>query len=564
MISALRTSVALTGRAMNFFSSEIRGLHNAAYILALAAIGSSLLALARDRLLAHVFGAGFELDLYYAAFRVPDILFVALGALVSAYVLIPELQRRVGDEERRSYLDATVLWFSVFSIGASIVAAFVAPYFLKLLFPKIVAAGHLTLLVHLTRIILLQPIILGFSNICAGVTQFRHRYALYALSPIVYNLGIIIGVIFLFPVMGLVGLAWGVVLGALLHACIQVPSIVKDGYFRLRLPIDSLRTVLNSARISVPRSLALSMGQLAFLGLLALAGTLAPGSISIFMFAFNLQAVPLSIIGASYSVAAFPRLAALSEAKPEEFIEHVCVAARHVLFWSMPALALLVVLRAHVVRVILGSGAFDWSDTRLTAAALALFGVSLAAQGLTLLLVRGYYASGRTAIPFSVAAATSVLTVILGVIFLNVFHYANARVFIGSLLRVDNTFGLDVLALPLAYSLAAITGALILATDFNIRFKGHFFRAMSDAFLESLSAGFAAALTAYLTLILLGTVTVSSTLGSVLIRGSVAGIVGLIAAMLSYYALGSREFEETRRALEKRMWREVEPVSSAE
>ncbi|TSC86428.1 MAG: Integral membrane protein MviN [Parcubacteria group bacterium Gr01-1014_8] len=562
MIGTLRRGLSITGRAFEFLSREVRGMHAAAYILGFSSLLSSLLALLRDRLLAHTFGAGIELDLYYAAFRIPDLLFVAIGALVSAYVLIPVLATRDETGQHR-YIDAVVVGFSILAISASALAALAAPWLLGWFFPSLAAGATFPTLILLTRILLLQPIFLGFSNILAAVTQSRHRYALYAAAPIVYNVGIILGIILLYPFFGLAGVAWGVVLGALLHALIQVPSVIRDGFLRVEPLRAELWVIFDTVRISFPRALALSMNQLAFLGLLIIASSLTTGSISIFMFAFNLQAVPLAIIGASYSVAAFPTLATLSRNGSDEFMSYVATAARHVLFWSMPVLMLIIVLRAHVVRVVLGSGEFNWIDTRLTAAALALFAISLAAQGIMLLLVRAYYASGKTLVPLVVSGASALAAILLGLLFLGAFDDPSALTFIEALLRVEFIRGTEILALPLAYSMASLLGIVILAIHFEFSNRG-FFVSVGRAFGESITAAFVGAVAAYGTLVVLGTVTFSSTLASVLMRGGVAGLVGLLATAIAYALLGSREFSETVQSLSRRVWRNVEPVSSAE
>src|SRR5690606_18920193 len=121
--------------------------------------------------------------------------------------------------------------------------------------------------------------------------------------------------------------------------------------------------------------------------LMGLASAMTVGSVAVFQFAHNLQSVPLSVIGVSYSVAAFPILAELfGRQKRDEFVLHIVTALRHIIFWSVPAIALIIVLRAQIVRVVLGSGAFDWSDTRLTAAVLAVLSISLLAQATTLVV----------------------------------------------------------------------------------------------------------------------------------------------------------------------------------
>ncbi|MDO8552594.1 MAG: lipid II flippase MurJ [bacterium] len=541
-------------RALQFFSGEVHGIHSAVYVLAVFALLSSLLALLRDRLLAHSFGAGVELDIYYAAFRIPDFLFVALGALVSVYVIIPELAHR-DDESQKNYIDTIFLGFSILAVFAGGIAAFFSPAILTALFPHFVEAGHLPTLTSLTRIMLLQPVLLGLSNIFAAITQTKNRYILYASSPLFYNLGIILGIVVLYPMWGLSGLAWGVVVGALLHAGIQVPSILRDGFFR-RLPrFKEASDLLRTAAISIPRALALSMNQITIIGLTAMAGILAVGSISVFMFSFNLYSVPLAVIGASYSVAAFPSLArSLSQGRQGEFIENIATAARHVLFWSLPATALIIVLRAHIVRVVLGSGAFDWTDTRLTAASFALLSLSLACQGLILLLVRGYYAAGRTFIPLFVSSTIAFVTIGLSALLVQIFKGDSALSFLQSLMRLQDVSGSEMLALAIAYASSVLFGAIILIAFFERRFAG-FFTLISRSLAQSIVASFAGGVAAYGMLSLTSPLTLTSTLASVFVKGFAGGLTGITISALVYALLGNREFIETVAEVRGRLWR---------
>lgn len=541
-------------RGFQFLATEVRGLQAAVYVLALSAVLSSLLALVRDRLLAHAFGASTSLDLYYAAFRIPDLLFVATGALVSVYILIPELAKR-SEAAQKDYIDTILVGFSLLAVGTSVLAAFFAPFLISHLFPQFTASGFAPTLVLLTRIMLLQPILLGLSNIFAAITQSKHRYALYSLSPLLYNLGIIVGILVLYPLWGLPGLAWGVVLGAALHVGIQVPSMFADGFLHRMPRIFERGAITQTFAISVPRALALSMSQLTFLGLTVLAGGLSAGSIAIFMFAYNLESVPLAIIGASYSVAAFPTLAqALSRGEREAFIEHISNAARYVVFWSLPALSLLIVLRAHVVRVVLGSGAFDWTDTRLTAATLAVLSLALAAQGLMLLLVRGYYAAGRTFMPFAVNLGTTVGTLGLGVLLVHALDDRVLLSFMQQLLRIQDIPGGNVLALAFAYASVTIVGAIVLTLHFNYRFPG-FLTRVARGWGESVLAALAGGFGAYAMLSLLGPLTLASTTASVFTKGFAAGVVGIIVSALVYKIMRNREYQETVLAIRARVLR---------
>jgi putative peptidoglycan lipid II flippase len=544
----------LTKRALQFVALEVSGFQRAVYILALLALINAITGLLRDRLLAHVFGASTTLDLYYAAFRIPDFLFVGLGALVTVYILIPELGRR-NEAERKDYVDTIIAGFSILSVVLCTVAALFSPWLLARFFPELVAQGHLATLTMLTRIMLLQPVLMGFSNILAALTQTRHRYLLYSISPVLYNFGILIGTVVLYPLFGIMGLSLGVVLGAFLSGAIQLPSLISDGYFH-RLPrLKEFSSLVDTVLVSVPRALALSMSEIAEFGLIVFAGALAPGSIAVFNFAYTLQGVPLSIIGASYSVAAFPSLAAaIAAGRREQFIEQLATASRLVFFWSLPATALAIVLRAHVVRVILGSGAFNWDDTRLTAAAFALFAASLCAQGLLLLLVRAYYAAGRTFVPFIVSSFGAALTIALGAASVGALHAGLFSDATKALLRVSGVPGTGVLALAFVYSFVSIVSTLVLLAHFERRFPG-FLRKVIGSWAQSALAAVGCGAGAYLTLNFIGPITLSSTLVSVCLRGGAAALVGSVACAAVYVVLGNREFKETFGALRSRLRR---------
>src|SRR5690606_20597616 len=255
-------------------------------------------------------------------------------------------------------------------------------------------------LVSMSRILLLSPFLLGISNLFGSVTQAFQKFYAYTLSPLLYNIGIIVGILFFYPKFGLTGLVWGVVFGAFLHLLIQLPALLQSNI----LPAITFRfwdkQVKEVILTSIPRTLTLASHQITIVVLVAMATLLTPGSVSVFNFAFNLQSVPLAIIGVSYSVAAFPSLARfLSAGEMDKFKKQMLSAIRHIIVWSLPVIVLFIVLRAQIVRVILGAGEFGWTETRLTAAALSLFVLSVLAQNLVQLFIRAYYAKGETVKP---------------------------------------------------------------------------------------------------------------------------------------------------------------------
>ena len=548
-------------RIFNLIHKEINGLHEAAYLLGAFALLSQILALFRDRLLAHFFGAGAVLDTYYAAFRLPDIIFVAIASIVSVYVLIPFLAEKssISKLKEKEFINTIFSAFFLIIITVSVVALIFTPWLMKLFFPGLVDTAQFADLILLTRVLLLQPIFLGISNLFASITQIHRKFVLYALSPVLYNVGIIIGIVFFYPSFGFMGLGLGVVLGAVLHLAIQIPFIVKNKFLP-KITLSIVGTRFNDVKkvifLSLPRTLALSAHQISLLFLISFASLMASGSIAVFNLSFNLQSVPLTIIGVSYSVAAFPTLAKMfSNGQKKDFLEQVLTASKHIIFWSFPAIVLFIILRAQIVRVILGSGEFDWADTRLTAAALALFAVSIAAQGLVLLFVRGYYAAGNTKKPLILNLISAGLVILfafgLGKLFAGspTFQY-----FIESILRVEGIEGTSVLMLPLGYSMALILNAIAFWVMFQKDFKS-FSVSLSKTFFQSLSASIIMGFVSYEFLNVFDDLFDIDTFWGIFSQGLFAGIVGIATGVMMLVLLGNKEIGEVWKSLHSKFWR---------
>lgn len=550
-------------RFLNFIHREWRGLHEVAFLLAASALVSQLLGLWRDRLLAGRFGAGQELDIYYAAFRLPDLLYVLLASFVSVTVVLPFILGPLARGERATaerLLGGLLICFLVAMVVAAGLAFFILPFFQPLIAPGFTgaAANQLTIL---ARILLLSPLLLGLSNLFANITQAYRQFLIYALSPIFYNLGIIAGLWFLEPRFGLLGLTLGVVLGALLHLAIQFPAVIRSR-FRLRWPARlAWREVKEIIIVSLPRTLTLSTNQLVLMTLIAIGSLMSVGSIAVFIFAFNLQSVPLAIIGVSYSAAAFPTLVRHhARGERDKFIEQVTRAARHILFWSLPATALFIVLRAQVVRVILGSGNFDWGDTRLTAASLAIFIFSLVAQSLVLLFVRGYYASGKTRTPFFINVGSATLTIFLALAIRAWFgFFPIVGQTLAQLFRVSAVSGVEILALPLAFAVGSLANLGAFWYCFERDF-GRFSIAVRRSMTEISAAALVTALVAYGGLQLFARWFDLNTFLGIFSQGFLAGIIGLIAGGATLRLFDNRELAELQGSFRRKFWRQAATV----
>lgn len=543
---------------------EVVNLHTAAYTVALLTLLAQILALFRDRIFAFSFGAGTKLDLYYAAFRLPDILFALIASLVSAYILIPLVAKACTDsrEEAKKLLSDAVSFFILVMGGVGVVCAIFTPQILNTLYPDFAVSAQFNEFVLLTRILLLQPLFLGLSSVISSVTQIERRFLLYALSPVLYNVGIIMGALFLEPVFGIIGLGIGVVAGAILHMALHIPVLVSSKL--LPFPkVPNMARMWHVVSNSFPRALALSSQTLIVVGVTILAAPLAVGSITVFSFAHNLQSIPLALIGASYAVVAFPTLATLHAAKDiEAFARKVADAARHLVLWSMLALVLFIVLRAHIVRVVLGAGEFTWDDTRLTAAVLALLVASLVGQALVLLIARAYYAAGKTYVPLIIQGVGAIVSLggAWGLLLLHKSSEAYVY-FLEALLRISFVPNTEIASIALGVATGQMVAGILAFSLFAHMYPSFGIKLMPVIF-QSFAASVIAGAVAYMTLSLLGGIFALTSLLAVLAQGALAGTLGLAAFIFVLYILSNREFREIRAGVQNFLGKKkLEPQS---
>jgi putative peptidoglycan lipid II flippase len=381
-----------------WISQDVRGLHSAALSLGVFALLSQLLALFRDRLLAFLFGASTSLDIYYSAFRIPDLLFIVIGAIVSASVAVPLLTeaRIISEEQMKKLINSLFSFYLLIILVLSAGAYFFMPQLASLFFPGLDSVTREGV-IELSRVMLLSPFLLGISSLFASIVQVKRRFVIYSLSPVLYNIGIIFGILALYPVYGLPGLAWGVVVGAFFHMVIQVPYIISSGYFPFLTGFSFRDMWMRVVEPSIPRTLSLSMVQILFILLVAAATRLQEGSIGILSLAYNLQSVPVSLIGVSYSLSAFSLLtAAHAEGNIHKFREAFDRSVSWIFFLAIPLSVFSILYSGEIISVVLGTGAFDDVAQARAAKTFAYFAVSVVFQSLALLFTRALYAMGKT------------------------------------------------------------------------------------------------------------------------------------------------------------------------
>lgn len=410
----------------DFFKKQINSITVAATLIAFFSLTSRFLGIIRDRILASQFGAGTTLDIYYAAFRIPDLIYnlIILGALSAGF--IPIFTHLIKDfksdgehktifspknKEAWDLVNNVINILSVFLLVLSVIGIIFAPILVHLITPGF-GAEEQKMTAILTRIMFLSPLFLGISGILGGVLQSFKRFLVYSLAPVFYNIGIIIGALYFVKIIGLNGLAWGVVLGAFLHMAIQIPLVYSLGFrykFKINWKDVSTRLI---GKMMVPRTLSLAISQINLIIITVIASDLASGSLSVFNFANNLQSFPIGIFGISYAIAAFPALAEHAFNR-HKLASTFSQAMRQILFFIIPATVLMITLRAQIIRVVLGAGNFDWQDTILTMNTLGFFALSLFAQATIPLLTRVFYARHNSATPFYLGLFTIAINIAL-------------------------------------------------------------------------------------------------------------------------------------------------------
>lgn len=527
-----------------FLNSEIKSISSASLILAISYMLSALLGLLRDRLLAGTFGAGSELDVYYTAFTVPD--FVALilifGAISAAVIPIFSSYLIKSKEEAWLYVSRLFNVFLGFLILVCAVLIVFTPAIISAIAPGF-SGDKKELAVALMRIMFLSPIILGASNMMSGILQVFHRFLVTALAPLMYNIGIIIGIVFFVPQFGLQGLAWGVVLGGILHLLIQLPSFFFSG-FRYRPSFDPKDPgVSKTIRLMIPRSLGLGAGQLNTIATTAIASTLMAGSIAVFNLANNLSSILVNAIAVSVSTAAFPSMSmAFLKDENNEFLRKFSSILRQIIFLTIPISLLLLILRAQIVRVVLGAGRFDWADTKLTTACLGILALNLIAQALILFLSKTFYAAHNTKIPAIISVLTVAFNICLSLLLVWLIRFSPGfYIFLQNFLRLGGVANVGVIGLALAYSITALLEAGLLLYFFCKRFPELKIKEISNSLYKIVVASIVMFAFTFVARQFLGSVVNLQTFWGVFFQLAVSGAVGVATYALATHLLKSPE-----------------------
>ena len=431
-----------------------------AAIIMVMVLMSKILGLARDRLLAHIFPPD-TVAIFFAAFRLPDLIFqlLILGAMSVAFIpIFTEYLETKSKKDAFALAQSLMILVLIFFMVVTILVYFFIEPLTFLIVPGFSSEQRITV-ASLTKIILVGQIILAIGSFFVGVLQSFQRFIIPALAAVFYNLGIILGILFLAKPLGILGPAVGVIIGAFMHVLIQLPLVIALGFkFKLKNPIlhPGVREI---AGLMSMRTIGLAAEQVNETVGVILASLISTASVTYLTFAQHLQVVPIGLFGATIAQAALPVLSSeRARGKPDEFKATFLTTLHQILFLALPATAILIVLKIPVVRLVFGASQFDWPSTVLTGMTLAYLSIGLAAQSISLLLVRGFYALKDTRTPVLVSFIVVFINILLSYFFVRVLN-------------------LEVWSLGLAFSISSLISSLLLFITLD-RKVGGFERAL--------------------------------------------------------------------------------------
>ncbi len=519
------------------------GLRSATVLLAITLFLSNVLGLVRDVLLAsRSHGLG-QLDPYYAAFRLPDLIFnlLVLGAITSAFIPVYAEALKIKGKDTAIAIANNLLGnlLLVVTIGIAILWIFmpaIVPHLVTNFTPE-----KQQLTTHMARIMLLSPLFFCLSYVSGGVLNAHKRFFSYSVAPLVYNVSIIVGALLL-PRYGIVAVAWSVVIGSLLHFLTQVPTLLSIGFSfapRVDWKNSYVRKIL---KLMIPRTAALGLAQVVLLFFTFIAGRMSSGALTIFSLSNDFQTTPAILFGASLATAVFP---SLSEAAAEKSYEHYHSYLHRTLrisfFLLIPLTVLTYILRAQITRLYVGLGHnTNWDDTIRTINTIAWFTFSFLGQGIVFIMARAFYAIQDTKRPMFAAIIGAIVTLAFAFVLpkMPYFSYIMRN---------------DVAALAAAYSIGIWVQAILMIFWLPKRWKGSW-RWLWRGVVPIVSMSIIAGALTWVTLRIIGeglhidqviSVNVGGlgnrTVLKLLFQGAIAGLVGTVSYLLMSKFVGMEE-----------------------
>lgn len=381
-----------------------------------ATLASRGLGLLREVVVAAKFGTGEDYGAYVAAFRIPDTLYLLIigGGLGSALIPVFSGFLGQGETEKAWRLANAVINTTVLALVVTAVFVFVfAPQLVSWVIAPNFSPERQALCANLTRLLLVQPLLLGLGGIAMSLLNGSEHFLMPTLAPIFYNLCIILGALLFAGNLGVFGLVVGVLIGSVIYMVIQIPALVKLGW-RYRLGLDLKAPGGKQVLVALgPRVLGQAAFQINFIFITALASA-KPETVTALNYSYQLLMLPHGLFAMSVAVVTFPAMSRLFGAGDIEGLKQRLVSAmRQIFFFALPASLGLGILARPIVRSILELGSFGEKSTDLVSHSLVFFSIGLVGYGIVEIITRAFYAMQDTRTPVIVAILTIGLNIAL-------------------------------------------------------------------------------------------------------------------------------------------------------
>lgn len=414
---------------------------------------TSLSGFLRYRILAGYFNKE-ELDIFFASFRIPDLIFEILitGALTSTFIPIYVKYKNNKKELSENISSIINLIFILLTIFVVIVSIF-----LDRLIP-ILTPGYdsvkMEKIINLSRLLLLGQLpffVLG--NFLTGIGQANKTFFLSALAPIIYNLAIIVTTMFLYNSLFLLAPIWGIVIGAFFLFAIQLPLLFNSD-FTYQFILKKTKGLMEFIKLVIPRAFTVMVAQIDATIDLTLTTLLGSGAYTVFYLAQHLQLLPVSVIGIAFAQASLPYLTEIfQEKRMDEFKKIITDSLLNLFYLTIPISFFFIFARTPLVRLFFGGQKFDWEATVSTAVTLSYFSISLPFHGCYYFLTRCFYSIQDSRIPFYISVFSILINTALSLLSIFIFH-------------------LPVWALALSFSISMIINSSLLFVIISSKLQG--------------------------------------------------------------------------------------------
>lgn len=459
-----------------FFTKS--GAAKATALISLTSFLSYVIGFLRDKILAYFFGTSIQTDIYNAAFVIPDAVFNMFIASALTAAFLPVFTEYLKKDKEEAFKIANTM-LTVSTLFVAFVSAILF-FFMDSLTPIIFSsdnmdAATLQNISTMTKLLLPLPLIFAISNTLGNILMSYKHFFSYSISPILYNIGIIAGILIFHKEYGIYSAATGAVMGAIFHCLIRIVDMFHTEF----RPMKSLNVRLKGFKeiilLMIPRSLSLIASSINTVIYASVGTKILIGSFAAYNFARNIQSFAVSLFGIAFSTAIFPFLtASLSENDKDSFTKDIQKTIQRILFFTVPSMTGMMILAPEIISLLLGGGEFDKNSINLTSGILFFFAISIPFESLTHILTRSFYALKNTLTPMFINIISIIINIIITI-------------------KIATKYGVNWFSLGFAISF--IVQVILLAfflkshlTNFDSKkFIKYFIKLISTALLMSLS-----------------------------------------------------------------------------